>query len=127
MFTRQWPALCAWGAGLVHLAIAAGSSPLWAVLLGAIGAAELAWGVLRAPCGADDSSPRSCWAARSRPSASRLLAGLFGSFAGIPLAAASALLLVIAFAAAAVLRTEARRSPRRTTLRGRRGSDPDAP
>jgi len=114
MFTRQWPALCAWGAGLVHLAIAAGSSPVWAVLLGAIGAAEFAWGVyaLRAE---RMTRPGLVLGGSLAAIGISVVAGLFGSFAGIPLAAASALLLIIAFAAGFVLRGEARRSPRRTS------------
>jgi len=115
MFTRQWPALCAWGAGLIHLAIAAGSSPLWAVLLGAIGAAELAWGVYALRAGRM-TRPRVVLGISLGVVGVSVLAGMLGSFPGIPLAAACALLLVIAFAVGGVLRTEARRSPRRITF-----------
>ena len=112
MFTRQWPALCAWGAGLVHLAIAAGSTPVWAVLLGAIGAAEFAWGVL-ALRGGRMSRPGLVLVGALLAVAVSVVAGMFGSFAGIPLAAASALLLFVGFAAATVRRREARRPPLR--------------
>lgn len=114
MFTRQWPALCAWGAGLVHLAVAAGSSPLWAVPLGAMGAAELAWGVYALRTGRM-TRPRVVTGAALGAIGASAVAGVFGSFAGVPLAAASVLLFVIAFAAAAVVRADRRRLPRRST------------
>lgn len=41
--TRTWPALCALGAGLVHLAISASSPWWWALALISIGALEVAW------------------------------------------------------------------------------------
>jgi hypothetical protein len=43
---RTWPALCALGAGLVHLAVASSSAPWLAVILIAIGLAELAWAIV---------------------------------------------------------------------------------
>jgi hypothetical protein len=42
---RTWLGLGALGAGLVHLAVAAGSSPALLVPLVVLGAAEVAWGV----------------------------------------------------------------------------------
>ena len=42
---RTWPALCALGAGLVHLAVSASSPWWWAIPLIVIGAAELAWSI----------------------------------------------------------------------------------
>lgn len=42
---RTWLGLAALGAGLVHLAVAAGAAPLQAALLVLIGAAEVVWGV----------------------------------------------------------------------------------
>ena len=42
----MWPALFAWGAGLIHIAVAAGS-PLGVLLpLTALGVAELVWGIV---------------------------------------------------------------------------------
>ncbi|MGC5221901.1 hypothetical protein ACPW96_04780 [Micromonospora sp. DT81.3] len=119
MLTRQWPALCAWGAGLIHLAVVASSSPLWAVLLGAMGALELAWGVYALRSGRM-TGPRVVMGAALGAIGVSGIAGLSGSFAGVPLAAATVLLLVIAFAAAAVLRAERRRSPRRSTYEASR-------
>jgi hypothetical protein len=43
--TRTWLAFAAFGAGLIHLAIAAGSALPLAVPLAGLGAAELGWGV----------------------------------------------------------------------------------
>ena len=42
---RTWLGLGALGAGLVHLAVAAGAAPAALALLAVIGAAEVAWGV----------------------------------------------------------------------------------
>ncbi len=42
---RGWLGFCAFGAGLIHLALAIGSHPAVGIPLLAIGAAELAWGV----------------------------------------------------------------------------------
>jgi hypothetical protein len=42
---RTWLGLCALGAGMVHLAVAAGSAPVLLALFVGIGVAELAWGV----------------------------------------------------------------------------------
>ncbi|HET6825987.1 MAG TPA: hypothetical protein VFH64_08685 [Amnibacterium sp.] len=42
---RTWLGLGALGAGLVHLAVAAGAKPAALALLAVIGAAEVAWGV----------------------------------------------------------------------------------
>lgn len=42
---RTWLGLGALGAGLVHLAVAAGSAPAALALLAVIGAVEVAWGV----------------------------------------------------------------------------------
>lgn len=113
MFTRQWPALFAWGAGLIHLAIAAGSTPGWAVLLGAMGAIELAWGVYALRAGRM-TRPAAVLGGALAAIALSVVTGIFGSFAGVPLGAACLLLLVIAFAGGAVLRADARRAPRRT-------------
>jgi hypothetical protein len=43
--TRTWLAFAAFGAGLIHLAIAAGSALPLAIPLAGLGAAELGWGV----------------------------------------------------------------------------------
>jgi hypothetical protein len=42
---RTWLGLAAMGAGLIHLAIAAGAQPVLLLALAALGAAELAWGI----------------------------------------------------------------------------------
>ena len=42
---RTWLGLCALGAGLIHLAVAASSPPALLALFVLIGAAEVAWGV----------------------------------------------------------------------------------
>ena len=73
------------------------------MLLGAIGAAEFAWGVL-ALRGGRMTRPGLVLGGSLLAIGVSVVAGLFGSFAGIPLAAASALLLIIGFAAATVLR-----------------------
>lgn len=44
--TRTWPALCALGAGLVHLAISASSPWWWSLALISIGALEVAWSLM---------------------------------------------------------------------------------
>lgn len=43
--TRTWLAFAAFGAGLIHLAIAAGSALPLAITLAGLGVAELGWGV----------------------------------------------------------------------------------
>jgi hypothetical protein len=42
---RTWLGLAALGAGLIHLAVAAGAPPVLLAVFAALGAAELAWGV----------------------------------------------------------------------------------
>lgn len=42
---RSWPGLAAVGAGLIHLGIAAGSSPLVLIAFALVGAVEAGWGV----------------------------------------------------------------------------------
>ncbi|KRA08728.1 hypothetical protein ASD61_12805 [Leifsonia sp. Root60] len=45
LVARAWPPLAALGAGLIHLAVAASAPAVLAVLLAAIGIAEVAWGI----------------------------------------------------------------------------------
>jgi hypothetical protein len=102
--TRTWPALCAWGAGLVHLASGAGSlpHPLGFVLV-LLGSVEFLWGVaaLRSSRAAP---PAGVIGGALGAIALSAVAALTGAMAWLPLVAASVQLLIIAAIGATELR-----------------------
>lgn len=100
MFARQWPALSSWGAGLIHIAIAASSPPVWAVALGLLGLIELAWGTSALRAGQVRHAPRVLAASLGAVALSAA-AGVAGVMPWLPLGSALVMLLIIAAAAAA--------------------------
>lgn len=115
MLSRVWPALCLWGAGLIHLASGAGSSPaaIGVILLG-FGVIELAGGfaLLRAARIARPSVILSIAVAAIGVS---VVAALTGSMAWLPLVGSVAQLLIVAGIAAVGLRRRTRATLRRAT------------
>ena len=109
MSLRMWPALLAWGAGLIHIAVAAGS-PLYVLIpLTGLGAAELVWGVAALRMG------------RMPLVGTTLTVGLLAVLGGFglalfdlmawgPLASSSLMLVAVAGAAAVTLRRASRRA-----------------
>lgn len=139
VLVRTWPALCALGAGLVHLAVASSSVPWLAVPLMIVGLAELSWAIV-ALVQQRNPVPRLALAVALAPAAA---AGVFalvnaaaghggmqmsthatvaGALAVVPLALASCLDLVVAFACGRALRAQSGRM-----LRKRADSVPGRP
>ncbi|GAA3646706.1 hypothetical protein [Microbacterium marinilacus] len=112
MLTRIWPALAAWGAGLLHLAVAAGCPPPVLLALAALGLAELAWGAVVLHRGRL-VMPRVVLGAAVAGVLVSTAVALGGGMGLIPLAAIIALLLYIAAAAGLVLRDIAKGRPGR--------------
>jgi hypothetical protein len=128
MSIRTWPALFAWGAGLIHIAVAAGSPLGVLVPLTVLGVAELVWGIAMLRLG---RMPLVRWALAVGVVATLagLVLALFDLMAWIPLVSSSVMLVAIAGAAAVTVRRAARgRDPRGTDVRGTdvRGSDAQA-
>jgi hypothetical protein len=133
MSIRMWPALFAWGAGLIHIAVAAGSPLGVLVPLTALGAAELVWGIAMLRLG---RMPLVRWALAVGVVATLagLVLALFDLMAWIPLVSSSVMLVAIAGAAAVTVRRSARgRDPRGSDVPGSdvpgsdvRGSDAEA-
>ena len=128
MSIRMWPALFAWGAGLIHIAVAAGSPLGVLVPLTALGAAELVWGIAMLRLG---RMPLVRWALAVGVVATLagLVLALFDLMAWIPLVSSSVMLVAIAGAAAVTVRRAARgRDPRGSDAPGSdaRGSEAEA-
>lgn len=111
---RSWPALFAWGAGLIHLAVGAGvrtaSDPVTAgilALLLVLGAAELAWGVDALRMG----SPRAPRAAAGAAVGAAVLGGCAIAVGASPIAIAAASGLAVAAGAISAARPGRTRRP----------------
>ena len=115
----MWPALFAWGAGLIHIAVAAGSPLGVLVPLTALGLAELAWGIAALRLGRMPLV-RTALAVGLLATLGGLVLALFDLMAWIPLVSSSLMLLAIAGASAVTLRRAARGS------NGRSADDRDA-
>jgi hypothetical protein len=103
----MWPALFAWGAGLIHIAVAAGS-PIGVLLpLTALGAAELAWGIVALRLGRMPLV-RTTLGVGVAATLGGLVLALFDLMAWIPLVSSSIMLVAVAGAAAATMRGAAR-------------------
>ncbi len=103
----MWPALFAWGAGLIHIAVAAGS-PLGVLLpLTALGVAELVWGIVALRLGRMPLV-RTTLAVGVIATLGGLVLALFDLMAWMPLVSSSIMLVAIAGAAAVTLRRAAR-------------------
>lgn len=100
---RTWPALAAWGAGLVHAATAAGAP--WGVLLllCAAGLAEFAWGVATLRAGRL-ARPRAALLGAVGILLGSAIATLAGGMGLAPFGASAVLLLWIVAAAGARMR-----------------------
>jgi hypothetical protein len=108
---RSWPALSAWGAGLTHLAVAAGS-PWWILVPLCVAAAcQFAWGFAVFRTGRVVLPQIALYGA-----VGLVLASLWMTLAGWigigPLAAITLLLLYVAASAGAALRRSERPRPR---------------
>lgn len=103
----MWPALFAWGAGLIHIAVAAGAPLGVLVPLTALGAAELVWGIAALRLGRMPLV-RTALAIGVVATLGGLVLALFDLMAWIPLVSSSLMLLAIAGAAAVKLRRDAR-------------------
>jgi hypothetical protein len=103
MILRVWPALAAWGAGLVHIAAGAGAPFGWAIALVATGALELAWGVV-ALRSDRLRRPAVVLAAAVGCLGLTLAAALALALGWVPLLGASGLLLIVAVLAGVELR-----------------------
>ncbi|MDR6875889.1 hypothetical protein [Microbacterium barkeri] len=109
-FTGTWPALAACGAGLAHLAVAAGS-PWWLLaLLCAAGVAELGWGAAALRAGRIVASRAALGGSLALALLTTAI-GVAGGMGPAPMAVAIALLLVVAAAAARAVRRRARAAP----------------
>lgn len=103
----MWPALFAWGAGLIHIAVAAGS-PLGVLLpLTALGVAELVWGIVMLRQGRMPLV-RTTLAVGVLATLGGLVLALFDLMAWMPLVSSSVMLVAIAGIAAVTLRRAAR-------------------
>ena len=112
----MWPALFSWGAGLIHIAVAAGS-PLGVLLpLTALGVAELVWGIVMLRQGRMPLV-RTTLAVAVLAILGGLVLALFDLMAWMPLVSSSVMLVGIAGVAAVTLRRAAR---------GRGGRNTDA-
>lgn len=103
----MWPALFAWGAGLIHIAVAAGAPLGVLVPLTALGAAELVWGIATLRLGRMPLV-RTALTIGVVATLGGLVLALFDLMAWIPLVSSSLMLLAIAGAAAVKLRRDAR-------------------
>ena len=103
----MWPALFAWGAGLIHIAVAAGSPLSVLVPLTALGVAELVWGIAMLRVGRMPLV-RTTLAVGVLATLGGLVLALFDLMAWIPLVSSSVMLVAIAGAAALTLRRAAR-------------------
>jgi len=112
----MWPALFAWGAGLIHIAVAAGAPPAVLVPLAALGVAELAWGVATLRIGRMPLV-RTTLAVGVLAILAGLVLALFDLMAWIPLVSTSVMLVAIAGAAAVTIRRRARGSAAETSVR----------
>jgi hypothetical protein len=107
MSLRMWPALASWGAGLIHLAVAAAAPPAVLALFVLIGAAEIVWGVL--VLRADGLvAPRIVLGAAVAIVAASVAAALAGVMAWLPLASSTVFVVFIAGACALAVRRGAR-------------------
>jgi hypothetical protein len=107
MSLRMWPALASWGAGLIHLAVAAAAPPAVLALFVLIGAAEIVWGVL--VLRADGLvAPRIVLGAAVGIVAASVAAALAGMMAWMPLASSTVFVVFIAGACAVAVRRGAR-------------------
>ncbi len=122
----MWPALFAWGAGLIHIAVAAGS-PIGVLLpLTALGAAELAWGIVALRLGRMPLV-RTTLGVGVAATLGGLVLALFDLMAWIPLVSSSIMLVAVAGAAAATMRGAARTGDGRGAAgRGAAGRGADA-
>lgn len=109
MIVRVWPALAAWGAGLLHIAVAAASPAPWMVVLLALGAGELGWGML-ALRSERMRLPGAVLGGAVAAIGLTLAATLSFVMAWLPFLSATALLLLIAVLAGVTLRTRDRAS-----------------
>lgn len=103
----MWPALFAWGAGLIHIAVAAGSPLGVLVPLTALGAAELVWGIAALRLGRMPLV-RTTLAVGVLAILGGLVLALFDVMAWIPLVSSSIMLVAITGASAVTLRRAAR-------------------
>jgi hypothetical protein len=107
MSLRMWPALASWGAGLIHLAVAAAAPPAVLALFVLIGAAEIVWGVL--VLRADGLvAPRIVLCAAVGIVAGSVVAALAGVMAWLPLASSTVFVVFIAGACALAVRRGSR-------------------
>jgi hypothetical protein len=107
MSLRMWPALASWGAGLIHLAVAAAAPPAVLALFVLIGAAEIVWGVL--VLRADGLvAPRIVLGAAVGIVAGSVAAALAGVMAWLPLASSTVFVVFIAGACALAVRRGSR-------------------
>ncbi len=103
----MWPALFAWGAGLIHIAVAAGAPLGVLVPLTTLGVAELVWGITALRRGRMPLV-RTTLAVAVIATLAGLVLALFDLMAWIPLMSSSLMLVAIAGAAAVTLRRAAR-------------------
>jgi hypothetical protein len=103
MSLRMWPALASWGAGLIHLAVAAAAPPAVLALFVLIGAVEIVWGVLVLRAGGL-VTPRIALGAAVAIVAASVAAALAGVMAWLPLASSTVFVVFIAGACALAVR-----------------------
>lgn len=104
--TRGWPMLGALGAGLVLAALAAGAGGARQVVLAGLGVAALGWGVLSLRA-ARPLAPRAALGmsvAALLTGGAAVGSGAMADVAGLPLAAASVFIAVVALSAALAVR-----------------------
>lgn len=104
--TRGWPMLGALGAGLVLAALAAGAGGAPQVVLAGLGVAALGWGVLSLRAGRP-VAPRAVLGmsvAALLTGGAAVGGGAMADVAGLPLAAASVFIAVVALSAALAVR-----------------------
>lgn len=104
--TRGWPMLGALGAGLVLAALAAGAGGAPQVVLAGLGVAALGWGVLslRADRPVAPRSALGLSVAALLTGGAAVGSGAMADVAGLPLAAASVFIAVVALSAALAVR-----------------------
>lgn len=110
----MWPALFAWGAGLIHIAVAAGSPLAVLVPLTALGVAELVWGIVMLRQGRIPLV-RTTLAVAVLATLAGLVLALVDLMAWMPLVSSSIMLVAIAGVAAVTLRRGARGVAERST------------
>lgn len=104
--TRGWPMLGALGAGLVLAALAAGAGGARQVVLAGLGVAALGWGVLSLRA-ARPLAPRAALGmsvAALLTGGAAVGSGAMADVAGLPIAAASVFIAVVALSAALAVR-----------------------